>query len=528
MTGLSAYANPRELVPGDPSEVEWLGREYLRYASGASDAARALRQIDTGAWVGPAGDAFRTAIGEVPEKLERGCGAFDRAGHALLHYAAVLREAQADARAAVHRYADGDSATASWQRQLAAHQAQRAAEVARAEREGRAVPPESGRPSSHDPGADDRAAAVQLLTSARERVAAAAARAAGHLDDARSGAPHEPGLLSKAAHALGSFVAGAGEATCGLVEFGFKLSPTYALIDPEGFVENLAGLEKGIVYGVQNPKELGKAVLDWDTWAEDPARALGHLVPDLLLTVATLGAGEVAVAGERVAVGAERLSVAGERAVVAAERGAEAAERAVVTAERAAEAGERAAVAAKRAGEVAERGLLTEERLAREFPEFADALPSKGAREFQTGDLYPHQDPWVDRVAEVDEVFWVGEPYPGQFVVPDSELEKVGTSARRYYEGVQVGPRDLGSGPAYRDGGLAGYRVEKPFPVAESIAQANAQFGEGGLRQLFVPRELTQLEEGGWIRRIGEHPLPDDIDALIPETGRVPIGTGRG
>ena len=27
-------------------------------------------------------------------------------------------------------------------------------------------------------------------------------------------------------------------------------------------------------------KELGKSLLDWDTWADDPARAIGHLVPD--------------------------------------------------------------------------------------------------------------------------------------------------------------------------------------------------------------------------------------------------------
>ena len=37
-------------------------------------------------------------------------------------------------------------------------------------------------------------------------------------------------------------------------------------------------------------KEVGKAVLDWDTWADDPARALGHLVPDAIVAVATGGA----------------------------------------------------------------------------------------------------------------------------------------------------------------------------------------------------------------------------------------------
>lgn len=86
------------LVPGDPDAVAWLGREYGRYAAGACDAARALRRIDTGAWVGPAGDAFRAAIGEVPAKLDRGRSAFALASASLSGYARILRDAQADAQ----------------------------------------------------------------------------------------------------------------------------------------------------------------------------------------------------------------------------------------------------------------------------------------------------------------------------------------------------------------------------------------------------------------------------------------------
>ena len=36
---------------------------------------------------------------------------------------------------------------------------------------------------------------------------------------------------------------------------------------------------------VEFGKELGKGLLDWDTWADDPARALGHLVPDAIAAV---------------------------------------------------------------------------------------------------------------------------------------------------------------------------------------------------------------------------------------------------
>ena len=46
-------------------------------------------------------------------------------------------------------------------------------------------------------------------------------------------------------------------------------------------------------------KELGKSLLDWDTWADDPARAIGHLVPDAVIAVATAGTGALATRGAK-------------------------------------------------------------------------------------------------------------------------------------------------------------------------------------------------------------------------------------
>ena len=46
-------------------------------------------------------------------------------------------------------------------------------------------------------------------------------------------------------------------------------------------------------------KNLGKAVLDWDTWSDDPARALGHLLPDAIAAVFTAGAGTAATRGAK-------------------------------------------------------------------------------------------------------------------------------------------------------------------------------------------------------------------------------------
>ncbi|MDX6199815.1 MAG: hypothetical protein QOJ79_2966 [Actinomycetota bacterium] len=473
MTGLCAEASATSLVPGDPDQVEWLAREYGRYAGGACDAARALQRIDTGDWVGPAGDAFRAAVGEVPAKLERGQSAFARAASCLTDYARVLREAQADAGAAVRRYAEGDAATASWHAQ---QDAQKNA-------------------PAYDPGADDRLAAEHILAAARDRVDRAARRAADVLDDAKHGAPHEPGLLSKAVHAVGSFVSGAAEATWGLAEFSFKLSPTYALIDPAGFVRNLEDLGKGVGYGVQHPKDLGKAVLDWDTWAHDPARALGHLVPDLVLVVATAGAGEAGVAAGRAAKGAEVTEELATHGVGAAARVAE----------------------------------LSDEEAA--FLERRFARPTEEVLQYQGGRPYRGVDDWADRILKPGESFSIGTPGEGRFAATPEAVDAVGTDARRYYEGLQVGSwKDPTDGVArYRDG-LHTYEVQKPMPVGESIAEANGRFGAGGLPQYFLPDYVDNLLAEGYLSEPSYRQMTN-FEARIGPNGlstleRVPAARG--
>lgn len=260
-----------QLVPGDADGVDALARRLGGFARAAAGAAAQLRDVQAGSWVGPAGDAFREQVGDLPRQLDRSAAAFGAAERALSDYADVLREARGTVARAADLYADGERATARWRQAQDEH----------------AAPGRAGA----DPGADERLAASRLLADARERVDAAGRAAAARLRSAAAHAPKEPSLLSRAMHQVGQFLAGAGEATWGLLELGFKLSPTYALIDPQGFVEHAGGLVQGLVYGVQDPKEFAKAVLDWDTWKENPARALGHLVPDLLLTLATAGAG---------------------------------------------------------------------------------------------------------------------------------------------------------------------------------------------------------------------------------------------
>ena len=53
-------------------------------------------------------------------------------------------------------------------------------------------------------------------------------------------------------------------------------------------------------------KAVGKSLLDWDTWTDDPARAIGHLLPDVIMAVVTMGGSAGVSAGEKALTGTAR------------------------------------------------------------------------------------------------------------------------------------------------------------------------------------------------------------------------------
>lgn len=289
MAELGIGATPRELIPGDPEAVDALASRLGGFAASSGTGAARLRSLDSDEWRGEAGDAFRAVIGELPEKLDRGVNAFDDAAAALRSFADTLREAQRTAARAIREFERGEGRSTRWAGQVDSY----TAGVERARATG-APPPDGPPPSETDPGGAERDAAMRLLSNARSAVEEAAGRAAARLEAGGKEAPDEPGVLSKAWGQTKEFFKGAAEATYGMLEFVYKLTVVYELVDPDGYAENLEGLRQGLVYGVENPEEFAKAFLDWETWKDNPARALGRLVPDLLLTAATAGGGAAA------------------------------------------------------------------------------------------------------------------------------------------------------------------------------------------------------------------------------------------
>jgi hypothetical protein len=465
VTGLAHASSVLQLVPGSPEVVENLARHLGTYGYGAADAAVRLQRIGTSDWVGQAAQAFRDQVGEVPAKLTRGARSFQEAAEALHAHGAVLRSSQRQAGVALSVWDTAEAASRTWG----------------------SIDPQVG----PDPGVDGRSLAEQLLAAALEDVRRSGSRLAATMDRASEGAPRQPGLLHRAWHAISSFARGAAEATWGLAEFSFHLSPTYLVMDPLGYLHEVEALGKGLYYGARHPKEFGKAVLDWDTWQDDPARAIGHLVPDLLLAVATGGAGGAA-------------------------RGAEALSRL-----------ERIGVAVDRAGNKLFTRLpqsVVDQRLVDLGYDLS--TPAGKAAQFQIQAPYGGIDPWVNRPLVDGELVAFGAPGIGGFgVVLSKGVSEV--DAVTYFEGLQVGPRRSGVSAPMQRPKLEIYTVRGQVDAARSLATHNPHFGAGGSPQVFVPGfnggtfpglslVETRLFAPGTLRSMIEDPRFRAVDPKLP------------
>lgn len=98
---LRVGAAPRELIPGDVEAITGLARRLQDIAVGCTDAADQLGGLRAADWQGEAAEAFADALDQEPDKYSRAAEAFRHAASAVHRYAAVLEEAQHEARRAI-------------------------------------------------------------------------------------------------------------------------------------------------------------------------------------------------------------------------------------------------------------------------------------------------------------------------------------------------------------------------------------------------------------------------------------------
>jgi hypothetical protein len=129
------------------------------------------------------------------------------------------------------------------------------------------------------------AAAPGLLTASQSMVAASAHAVASRLSELAASAPSRPSFAARVAERVEDWhdevAVGAGESTAavaGLVVRGA------GMLDGAFSARTVAEARtaaRALGDLAARPGTTAKALVDWDTWATDPPRAVGHLLPDL-------------------------------------------------------------------------------------------------------------------------------------------------------------------------------------------------------------------------------------------------------
>lgn len=264
-----------------------------------------LAKITTDGWNSRAGERFRDKFSTEPDRWRESGQGFLTAAAALDTFASAVERAQARAAWAEQEYSRGDQvsnqAKADHDRALAASTPDNPVPVLMVD----------------DPGDAVRQGAVNELGSAKADLDAAAHACASGVRRGCDAAPQKRHWWESVGAAIGGFLEGAGEALMDLGKLAAWLTMPEFVVAQSLLSDAMSGMTAeeiaakwelkledvgGMLDALrQDPlefgKQLGKGMLDWDTWSDDPARALGHLLPDAIIAVLTLGEGTVATRG---------------------------------------------------------------------------------------------------------------------------------------------------------------------------------------------------------------------------------------
>ncbi|MGQ0463855.1 MAG: putative T7SS-secreted protein [Sporichthyaceae bacterium] len=283
---LSAATHWTQLIPGEPDEVRSLARRLAGFAEAAAQARADLGRGGISGWSGASAEAAVGDLTLLDRRLRTAQNAFDDAARACARYAEALEAARSLARLAFDR----------WQAAELASAAARGAIVGAAPVGGPA-----------DPDAELHRAA-QMLAQARDEAAVAARSLVQTLGEAREGAPRESGFFAGLRRTVASvglgLVEGVGTlvaAPIAVVDLVMAVQPVRYRTDPQGYAatwEAIWGAVRDTARDIaRNPAgAVFTAVVDTEAFRDDPARAAGRLLPDLVALAATVGAAGAAKA----------------------------------------------------------------------------------------------------------------------------------------------------------------------------------------------------------------------------------------
>lgn len=124
--------------------------------------------------------------------------------------------------------------------------------------------------------------------------------------------------------------------------------------------------------------------------------------------------------------------------------------------------------------------------------ESGSKTPSEIAKSWQGTGKYPGIDDYVDVTVEKGTVLYRGEPNGTEYFTTIDAIEQSGRDATKLFEGLQVEKNPI---YGYR-GEMQGYIFNEDIASAYGIANANPQFGKGGLPQYYVPDVQALIDKG--------------------------------
>lgn len=256
--GLGQTHDPTRLIPGDPDALRADATSFEEIAATLATVADGIGGV--GGWVGRAAEAYTDSSGARRTAVLVAATALCTAATALRAHASTLDWAQCQARTAIGQY-------------------DAAAGCAPAGPLGIVVVPVG------------QSSAAGLLAQVRAEVHASGNAAAATLAAATADAPINPGFWNQAGYQWSELWHGAAEAVTGTSRLVWDHSTVRLTTDPDGWARSTSDLATGLVAAGEDPVQLGKDVIDYDTWTTSPARAAGHLAPDAIIAALTAGGG---------------------------------------------------------------------------------------------------------------------------------------------------------------------------------------------------------------------------------------------
>lgn len=313
-----------KLIYGSPSKIRETASHLHDFQAAFDKVGGGLKGLDSSAVKGEAADAFRETVAVEPPKWFKGADAFAKAGGALEAFAETVTWAQDQAQTAIDKWKAGtkaseDAADAHKAKVDAFNKAVSQYNAKPADtRDPSELPPRPG--AFTDPGTGQMQEAQEILTEARRQRNSAAETARTAVQAARDTAPPKPKWAEQAVQGVSEldvmrdhFSGGIIKGTAGLLTFARSLNPTdpYNITHPAEYATSLNSTAAGLLQVANDPWGAGKQMLT--DFAKDPSEGLGRLVPDLVLTAATGGAG-AGVKGVRAAKEAADLAADANRA----------------------------------------------------------------------------------------------------------------------------------------------------------------------------------------------------------------------